>query len=128
MKLLLDTCTFLWACSAEEKLSENARNLFQNPDNEVYLSVASCWEISIKYHLKKLVLRQAPDTLIPKLRDRYFIASLPISEAAALHIHRLPTLHRDPFDRMLVAQATMDGMPILTPDELIAQYPVTTIW
>lgn len=128
MKLLLDTCTFLWIISDDPALSEEARGTFSDPGNEVFLSAISVWEIAIKHALKRLPLPEAPDRFIPAQRVRHAIQSLPLEEEAVLQISRLPEHHRDPFDRMLVCQAITHGLALLTPDEAIRQYPVRTVW
>ncbi len=128
MKLLLDTCTFLWIASGDRALSDNARKAFQDPDNEVYLSVVSAWEIVVKHVLGRLPLPAPPETCVPQLRQSHGIESLPLEEAASLHLARLPELHRDPFDRMLVCQAIVGGLVVLTPDEALLQYPVRSMW
>lgn len=127
MKLLLDTCTFLWAVGGHP-LGPRATALFCSPANDLYLSAASAVEIGVKYSLKRLLLAQPPDQLIPDQRRKHGIEVLPIEEEAGLHVARLPWLHKDPFDRLLVAQAIVHGMTILTPDALITQYPARTIW
>ncbi len=128
MKLLLDTCTFLWIISDDPALSEEARGAFSDPANEIYLSAVSVWEIAIKHALKRLPLPEAPDRFIPAQRTRHAIQSLPLEEEAVLQISRLPEHHRDPFDRMLVCQTIAHGLALLTPDEAIRQYPVRTVW
>ena len=128
MKVLLDTCTFLWATSTFEKLSKYAQNLFADPDNEIYLSVVSSWEIAIKFASGRLQLEEPPTKFMPARRERYGIDTLPLEEEAALYVARLPKLHADPFDRMLICQSIVHGLAILTPDESISQYPVRTLW
>ncbi|MCX6617361.1 MAG: type II toxin-antitoxin system VapC family toxin [Acidobacteria bacterium] len=128
MRLLLDTCTFLWLLLDDPELSEAARGMFADPANQVFLSVVSCWEIAVKYAAGRLPLPDLPADLIPRYRRAHRIQSLPLDEAAALHAARLPRLHADPFDRMLVCQAIVHGFAILTPDESIAQYPVRVLW
>ena len=128
MRLLLDTCTFLWIASDAPELSSRARELFRSPDNDVFLSAASTWEISVKHGLGRLPLPGTPETYVPGLRQRHGIEPLAPNEEATLYLGRLPTLHRDPFDRMLVCQAIVEGMVILTPDGLITQYPVRSMW
>ena len=128
MKLLLDTCTFLWAVDGSDRLSARARSLYVSPDNEVYLSAASAWEIGVKYSIRRLQLAEPPALFVPAQRDAHGISALPIDEESALHGARLPFLHRDPFDRFLVGQAIVHGMTILTPDPLIAQYPARVMW
>jgi len=128
MKLLLDTCTFLWIAGKPDALSLNVRALFKDPDNDVYLSAASAWEIAMKQAIGRLPLPEPADRLVAKLRQRHGIDPLPIDEESALQLMRLPVLHRDPFDRILVCQAIVHGMTLLTPDELIAQYPARVVW
>lgn len=128
MRLLLDTCTFLWVIGGSTELSDTARELFSASENEVYLSAVSTWEISIKHSLRRLVLPDPPQRFIPLQRDQHGIASLPLDEESTLHLLRLPQLHNDPFDRMLVCQAIVQGLSILTPDKLITQYPVRVLW
>ena len=108
--------------------SAQAKELFRNPNNEVYLSAASAWEIAIKYGLGKLPLPEDPDRFIPSQRRAHGIEPLPIDEGSTLHLSKLPLYHKDPFDRILVCQAIVNGMVILTPDQLIRQYPVKTVW
>jgi PIN domain nuclease of toxin-antitoxin system len=126
--LLLDTCTFLWIASADPSLSPTAIQLFKDPGNTVYLSAVSTWEIAVKHALKKLPLPGAPERFIPAQRKLLHIEPLPLDEESTLHLGRLPKLHKDPFDRMLVCQAIARGLPILTPDPDIQRYPVRTIW
>ncbi len=128
MRVLLDTCTFLWVVQGARELSSSARRIFEDPGNEVYLSVVSSWEITVKNALGRLPLPEPPDLYVPKLRKQHAIESLPLEEEAVLHLARLPALHKDPFDRVLVCQAILGGFAILTPDPLIAQYPVRTAW
>jgi PIN domain nuclease of toxin-antitoxin system len=128
MRLLLDTATFLWIAGGSDRLSNKARDLFRNPDHEVFLSVVSGWEIAVKHGLGRLPLPEGPERFVPARREKHEIEALPLVESACLHIGKLPPLHRDPFDRMLVCQAIDAGLTILTPDELVRQYPVSTAW
>jgi PIN domain nuclease of toxin-antitoxin system len=128
MRVLLDTCTFLWISGEVGQLSAEAKEQITNPANEIFLSSASVWEIALKYIRGRLILTEPPQQFVPKNRDRHGVTSLPITEDAALHLSRLPGHHNDPFDRMLVCQAIAEDMTIVTPDELIRQYPVRTIW
>ena len=128
MKILLDTCTFLWMIDQYENLSARAVELVRSPDNDLYLSAASAWEVGTKYAARRLSLSEPPDLYVPTQRDAHGILALPIDEESALHMSRLPFLHRDPFDRLLVGQAIVHGLTILTPDPLIAQYPARVIW
>ena len=128
MKILLDTCAFLWIISDDPNLSPRARALFSDPENDIYLSAVSVWEIAIKYSLGRLPLPKKPEQFIPAQRARHSIKSLALDEDDALYLTKLPELHRDPFDRMLICQAIVNGMAILTPDESIIKYHVRCIW
>lgn len=128
MNLLLDTCTFLWIAQGSSELSARARELFSDPANDVFLSVVSVWEIGVKNAAGRLPLPLAAERYVPQLRERHGIESLALDESAVLQIAKLPAHHRDPFDRMLVCQAIVRGLTILTPDSLVTQYPVSTAW
>ncbi|MBT9582080.1 type II toxin-antitoxin system VapC family toxin [bacterium] len=128
MKLLLDTCTFLWLAEGDPRLSALSLNLFQDPANQAFLSAASAWEISLKHALGKLPLAESPQVYIPHMRHLHQIESLPVTEDDSIRAGRLPLLHRDPFDRLLVGQAIGQGCVLLTPDPLIEQYSVPVLW
>lgn len=128
MNVLLDTCTFLWVCAGAPDLAASARRTFSDPGNEIYLSAVSAWEIAVKHAIGKLPLPDPPDRFVPHQRALHAIHALPLDEAAVLQLGKLPRLHRDPFDRMLVCQAVAHGMVLLTPDPLIEQYPIRTQW
>jgi PIN domain nuclease of toxin-antitoxin system len=127
MKLLLDTHVFLWYITADAKLPASFRAAVQDPANEVFLSVASVWEAVIKHHLGKLPLPTPPADYLPQQRDAHGIASLPIDEGAMPHLAGLPGLHRDPFDRLPVAQALQHGLTIATVDPDVAAYPIPVV-
>ena len=124
MRLLLDTHVFLWYILADPQLPSAFRDAIREPVNEVYLSVASVWEAVIKHALGKLPLPEAPATYLPKQREAHQIASLPLEEAAMPHLEGLASLHRDPFDRILIAQALQHGLTVLTVDDAVRAYPV----
>lgn len=128
MKLLLDTCSFLWLISDDPALSPAARNLFAAADNQVFLSAASVWEILIKHRLGRLPLPAPAERFVVQQRQAHGIEALPITEDAVMHLHKLPDHHKDPFDRILVCQAISQGMTLLTPDDAIARYPVPVAW
>ena len=128
MKTLLDTCTFLWIVTESPRLSKTAAAAFLDWKNDRYLSAASTWEIGIKYAVGRLPLPERPNTFVPKAREASGIATVGIDEESALLAGRLPAFHSDPFDRMLVAQAIVYGMTILTPDPAIEQYAVRVLW
>ena len=128
MKVLLDTHTFLWWITDDPQLSKTARQVMEGPDNELFLSAASGWEIAIKARLGKLKL---PDDLQGFVSEQLRINAirvLPIQMAHALRVYTLPGHHRDPFDRLLVAQSQLEQLPILTDDPQMAQYSITVIW
>ena len=127
MKLLLDTCTFLWLAGGGT-LSRDAADAIRTPANDVFLSGASVWEIVTKYDRGQLPLPEPPDRLIRAERRLRGIEALAFDEESAFQGLRLPWLHRDPFDRMLIAQAIAHSLAIVTPDPLITQYPVRIIW
>jgi PIN domain nuclease of toxin-antitoxin system len=128
MKVLLDTCTFLWIVGGGRALPARAAAAYRAAENEVYLSAVSAWEIAVKHAMGRLPLPQPPAQLVPAERDARGIATLEFDEESALHVARLPELHRDPFDRMLVSQALVHGLVILTPDPIVGQYPARTMW
>jgi PIN domain nuclease of toxin-antitoxin system len=128
VRLLLDTCTFLWLAADDVALSPRARALFQSPENEVYVCVVSAWEIAVKHALGRLPLPTSPARFVPTQREALGVESLPLDEESVLHAERLPEWHRDPFDRMLVCQAIVHGLTILTPDPFVTRYPARTIW
>lgn len=128
MRYLLDTSTFLWIALNSPKLSAKCRDAFADAESEVFLSSVSAWEIVVKHANKRLPLPDSPQTFVPRLRETHGIQTLPLTEEAVLHVSRLPFLHKDPFDRMLICQAIAHGLAILTPDPLIGQYPVRVLW
>jgi len=128
VKRLLDTCTFLWSVEGGAAISELARAALADPANDVYLSSVSAWEIAVKHALGRLPLPEPPGKYVPSQRRARGIEPLALDEEAALHLSRLPPVHRDPFDRMLVCQALVAGLTMVTPDPDIARYPVRTLW
>lgn len=124
MRLLLDTHVFLWYITADPRLPATFRAAIQDPANDVFLSVASVWEAVIKHALGKLPLPDPPAEYLPRQRIAHGIVPLPVDEGAMPHLAVLPPLHRDPFDRILVAQALQHGLMIATVDPLVAAYPV----
>jgi PIN domain nuclease of toxin-antitoxin system len=128
VNLLLDTHAFLWFISDDESLSPTARAAITAAENQVWLSAASAWEITVKYGIGKLPLPEPPDRFVPVMRQRAGIDLLPIGEAEVCQVHKLPPVHRDPFDRILVAQANCHGLVIVTDDTWIGRYPVQTLW
>ncbi len=122
MKLLLDTHVLLWAVADAPQLTQPARALLTNPANTLHFSAASLWEIAIKRALDRDDFRVDPVRLHHVLRENGYI-ELPITAAHALGLDTLPRLHKDPFDRMLLAQAAADGLTLVTSDTALGQYP-----
>jgi len=128
MKLLLDTHTFIWWDSEPAKLSEQALALCQDPSNTLLFSVASAWEMQIKLQLGKLALKLPLATVIEGQRQTNQIEILPITLPHVLALQDLPAPHKDPFDRLLVAQANVEGASLISGDPIFADYPVSVIW
>lgn len=122
MKLLLDTHLLLWAAGEPERLSKQARTLIENPDNELLFSAASLWEVAIKRGLGREDFRVDARLLRRGLLDNGY-GELAIISDHVVATESLPAIHRDPFDRILVAQATVEGITLLTIDSLVTQYP-----
>lgn len=122
MKLLLDTHLLLWAALQPEKLSAAAHSLLDDSNNELLFSAASLWEIAIKQGLRRRDFQVDPRLLRRSLLDNGYI-ELPVLSEHAVAIDALPPLHKDPFDRILVAQAMTEGITLLTSDHQLAQYP-----
>ena len=128
MKALFDTHTFLWWNSDAPQLSESAREFISDGQNTVFLSAASAWEIAVKYAKGRLEIPDAPDRYIANRLRRYNFSPLPIQISHATKVYELPIIHTDPFDRLLVAQSQLEGLPLLTADSEIARYDVEIIW
>jgi len=128
MKLLLDTHTFLWLVEGSPNLSAAAQTALADPTNEMFLSVASVWELAIKTGNKKLTLRDPLDVFVAKWMPIYQLAFLPIQSAHALATVGLPGHHKDPFDRILIAQALVEGMTLVSGDSKFAPYGVPILW
>ena len=122
MKLLLDTHLLLWAAEGSKRVPRNARALMADPENELLFSVASLWEIVIKRGLKRSDFRVDARVLRRGLIDNGY-HELPILSEHAVAINSLPPIHKDPFDRLLIAQATVEGITLLTDDTIVAKYP-----
>lgn len=122
MRILLDTQVLLWAASQPERLSPAARRLLDNPQHDLHFSAASLWEISIKNGLGRADFRVDPGVLRRRLIENGY-EELPITSEHAVRVDSLPPLHKDPFDRMLIAQALCDGLTLVTADTTLARYP-----
>ncbi len=128
MRLLLDTHTFLWWITDKDRLSRRARSLIGRGDNEILFSAVSGWEIAVKAGLGRIDLPSNPEQFIPQQIAANAFEVLPIQLRHTLRVFALPSLHRDPFDRMLVAQAAVERLPILSGDPQFSGYPVEIVW
>ncbi|MDP8568955.1 type II toxin-antitoxin system VapC family toxin [Methylophilus aquaticus] len=126
MRLLLDTHILLWAAAGSDQLSSNAKSLIENPENQLYFSSASLWEIAIKNKLGRADFKVDLAVLRRSLLDNGF-EEIMINSKHAISVETLPDLHKDPFDRMLLSQTLVEGVTLVTADSLVAQYPVALI-
>ena len=128
MKILLDTHTILWFVEDVGRMSEAVKVMIENEENEKFVSLASAWEIAIKVGLGKLSLNTSIEVFFADLLRRNGFSLLPISLPQALSVRSLPLHHRDPFDRLLIAQSLMEGMPIVSADLALDAYGVSRLW
>ncbi len=126
MKLLLDTHILLWAAEGSNQLSSKGKSLIENPDNQLYFSSASLWEIAIKNKLGRADFKVDLAVLRRSLLDNGF-EEIAINSAHAINVEALPDIHKDPFDRMLLSQTLLEGVTLVTADNLVAQYPVSLV-
>ncbi|MCP4667978.1 MAG: type II toxin-antitoxin system VapC family toxin [Deltaproteobacteria bacterium] len=128
MKILLDTHALLWLITGDERLSEKAKKIFLNQDNTLFFSAAGLWEICIKKSLGKLSLKRGWLKTIQDEMEVNAIQWLPIEMLHCAELTKLPFHHRDPFDRMLIAQAMIEDMLLLSRDSRLSDYEITRIW
>jgi PIN domain nuclease of toxin-antitoxin system len=128
LKLLLDTCTLIWLAADPTKLSDPVAALIDAPSTQLILSDCSVWELCLKWEAGKIRLPQPPRTWIADQQRDWHLEPLPMERTHLFRVSELPGHHRDPFDRLLVAQAIEAGLTIATPDPNIRQYPVATVW
>ena len=128
MKYLLDTHTLLWFLKGDKKLSDKARQLIDSPRNEKFISIVSLWEIAIKVSLGKLVLNKPFEKLFPEQLDFNRIEILDITVDSLIKLTTLPFHHRDPFDRFIIAQALVEGIPIIGADTIFDAYGIDRKW
>lgn len=126
MNLLLDTQVWLWMQVAPDRLGK-ARGLTEDATNRLFLSAASSWEIAIKFALGKLPLPEPPDVYVPSRMQISGVEALPIQHSHALRVSSLPVHHRDPFDRLLVAQAQLEDLALVTADPVFDDYDVDVV-
>lgn len=127
MRLLLDTHTLLWFYGGDEALPTNLKDFIRNPTNDCYVSIASLWEITIKIGLGKLSIG-APITELFSFMERNQFWVLPIELHHLLQLQQLPNHHKDPFDRLIIAQAKAENLPIATKDQFFSYYGLTILW
>jgi len=127
MKLLLDTHIFLWWITGDSRLSSTSLAAIRDTGNKRFLSTVSVWECLVKHSIGKLPLPHPPDSYLLRQRARHGLVSLPLDEESVGRLPALPSIHRDPFDRMLVCQATHHGMSFVTDDSVVRSYPVPCI-
>ncbi len=128
MNAILDTHAFLWAVTDDRRLSETARAVIADGSNQVFLSAASMWEIVLKAGAGKLHVAGGTERFLEREMRRNRISALPIQPSHVFRIPSLPAIHKDPFDRLLIAQAQVENLPLITADPEIARYPVQVIW
>jgi PIN domain nuclease of toxin-antitoxin system len=128
MRILLDTWVFLWLQLSPKRIPAGLLEILLIPETGRYLSSAVVWEIAIKWSSGKLSLPCPPDEFVKKARFESMMETVPLFESSALQVAKLPRLHNDPFDRILIAQSIEHGLVLATPDPLIRQYAVKTIW
>jgi PIN domain nuclease of toxin-antitoxin system len=128
VRLLLDTCSFLWVTATPERIPKHVIDIVRQPDNIIFLSVSSAWEIAIKYKIQRLNLRKAPDLYIPDCVTQYDLKLLNVELGHVTKAGALPLHHQDPFDRLLIAQAQLEDLIIVTPDQAFAAYEVEKLW
>jgi PIN domain nuclease of toxin-antitoxin system len=128
VKYLLDSVIWLWSVYAVEKINDACREILENGQEEVYFSAATAWELSIKARLGKLHLPGPPGQCIPAFMAKQGLRPLPVSHLHAVKVYDLPLHHDDPFDRLIIAQAVMEGMTVLTSDKAFRKYPVDVLW
>ncbi len=124
MRILLDTQIWLWMLADPGRLTGTAKDLVTDPSTELLLSAASTWEIAIKTGLGRLTLPGPPTVVVPKLMEETGVTALSIQPSHTLRVASLPPHHRDPFDRLLVAQAQLEDVPIMSADPAIGRYEV----
>jgi len=128
MKYLLDTNVWLWSVGPVERIGEEGLEIIEDGESELYFSTVSSWEIAIKARLGKYELPESPDRYVTRKLAVQGISSLPVMLDHSLKVFHLPRYHHDPFDHLLMAQAIVEGMVILTSDREFAKYPVEVLW
>ena len=128
MTYLLDTGVWLWSVGKPSRISRNARDVMADSRNDVFLSAVTSWEVAIKASSGKLRLPEPPDLFVPRRMAAQGLRPLAVSHEHALAVFRLPPHHRDPFDRLLIAQAKVEEMTLISADGMFDRYPVRLLW
>ena len=128
MRYLLDTHVFLWLAAAPDKLSRNVRQIAIKKKNNLYLSAASGWEIALLRNLGRIQLPDEPQRFIPEAMQKLSVTPVPIGFPTAIAAASLPLIHRDPFDRIIIAEAEREGMAVMTKDKKFAEYGIQSVW
>lgn len=128
MKYLLDSGVWLWSITTIERVNAFGREIIESGRSEIYFSAASAWELSIKARLGKLVLPSPPAQCIPAFMAKQRLRPLPVTHLHAVKVYDLALHHSDPFDRLIIAQAILEEMTVLTADRLFRKYPVEIVW
>jgi len=128
MKCLVDTCTALWLWSKPEQLPDAVVNVVRDASNEVVFCQVSTLEIQLKFGLGKLTLPKPPAEFVPEAIERHYMVYDPIRDDAIFLLQKLPPIHNDPFDRLLITQALTSGATLLTPNSSVHKYPVPVLW
>ena len=128
MKYLLDTHAFIWFITEHRRLSQRAGNIIKDRNNEIFFSAASAWEICIKSRLGRLTIEGDPELFIVNQLAENRFRSLPIQISHSVYTLHLPEIHKDPFDRMLISQSHVEGMTLISPDQIIKKYDISVIW
>lgn len=128
MKYLIDTHAFLWYSINDPQLTPKVKDIIENIDHEIFLSVASVWEIVIKHQLGKLVLPTKPEIFITEQLEINHFSTLSINLFHTFESKDLPFHHKDPFDRMLVAQSIVENIPVITADSKLKEYGIVSVW
>ncbi len=128
MRYLLDTTVFVWLLKEPEKLNQRAADLLEDENHDVFLSTVSSWEVVIKFSIGRLTLPKKPDELLSEVLTNFSFQPLSITHTHSLAVGELAFHHRDPFDRMLIAQARSENLILLTADSMFEKYPVEILW
>jgi PIN domain nuclease of toxin-antitoxin system len=128
MDYILDTHTFLWFITDNDNLTQKAKKIIENSSSKIFLSSAVAWEISIKISIGKIILNTGLENFILKAIQQYRFIPMPITISHAVRVNKLRDIHKDPFDRILIAQSIIEKAPLITSDRMIRKYNIKTVW